>query len=191
MTIAIYLCLIYGGAMMTIDLSRNKTNTTVFASFKISTGIISVKTNRAILDTGCTITSIPMGSLLTDMNGLSERTVDRLIYEIKTRYSKNIINLGTSAGIQIEGVVTKSRNNFIGNKKFNDLYVVISLTKRMKHILIGWDFISSFRSFENTLNGASLIDFNRELYDSFDVHNRAIDGSLLYNEVLSLYTGLI
>lgn len=61
----------------------------------------------------------------------------------------------------------------------------------MKHILIGWDFISSFCSFENTLNGASLIDFNRELYDSFAVHNRAIDGSLLYNEVLSLYTGLL
>lgn len=68
----------------------------MMTSFKISTGIISVKTNKAILDTGCTITSIPMGSmgsLLTDMNGLSERTVDRLIYEIKTRYSRNIINI--------------------------------------------------------------------------------------------------
>ena len=159
--------------------------TRTVVDIKLSLGVNSpIIRDTAIIDTGCSVKTIPIGSLL-DYN-VDSATLNKMIDYLLDKYKDKIILSNTASGAKISSIPLILSNVIIGEEKFKPFYIHLSLVKNIRFILLGWDFITSHSNMFHNESYGKLVGFNRKLYDSLEIHKNSIDGDIFFNNLLNI-----
>lgn len=155
-----------------------------FVDIDFSFGSQSAYLNASgILDTGCNVTQVPLGVLLSI--GLSYETIDIEIERLKYFLSDYIVDVNTSSGVYVPTIYTRISNIVINSgmyvSKFDYLDVRLSLTSKSKFVLLGYDFIMAHRNVMNYNNKLAIDNFDANYYSGLCSNRKMVD----INDIMS------
>ncbi len=100
-------------------------------------------------------------------------------------YANYMVRSNIASGGSINSIRMVLDKAIIGGETFHDFYIHLSLITEQVPILLGWDFISSHSNLFHSRDGGKLMEFDKDLYYSLDIHNNSIRGDIFYSNLMS------
>ncbi len=170
---------------MTLDLVRGISQYSVEMRFSIGNNSPIID-NYGIIDTGCSITTIPIG-IFGSNDILTNSVIVELSNKLSSIYKYNVKSMHSASDNKFNTIPAVLNNViFIGTNgevlKLDKFYTYLSLLPNFKTILLGYDFITAFSMLVNSDDKGKLVTFNKDRYYKSPLHSTEyIDSNSIFS----------